>query len=177
MKTLDDGARKILVAISQSQESRAALAGALMMARASGGECFLLHAVELNIAGEEHGIAREKLLCELMGAAEWRLTDLARAWCAEVPFTVVVAEGPPADTILRTAQALGADAIVMGPRRSEGFKWLRRDHARRVEREAPCPVHIVNGADTLPVGAGRPVNAKELSGTGEKPPPRPFAAA
>jgi nucleotide-binding universal stress UspA family protein len=136
-------ARKILVPISQSQRSHEALTLALLLARESGRQLVLLHAVQLNIVGEERGIGRGRLLQELMSAAESRLKALASSMCEDVPFSVIVSEGPPDIVILWMARALSVDAIVMGPRLQGGLSWMRRNTVRAVLRQTPCPIYIV----------------------------------
>jgi nucleotide-binding universal stress UspA family protein len=146
-------ARRILVPVSRSQHTRQTLGVALQLARASSGRLVVLHALQLNIVGEERGIGRWKLLHELMIAAESSLTELARSVCEGIPFIVIVSEGPPGEVILHMARTLGVDAIVMGPRRQRGLGWLRRDFVRTVVRQSACPVYVVppvNGLDTAP---------------------------
>jgi nucleotide-binding universal stress UspA family protein len=155
-------ARKILVPVSHPERSHEALALALLLARESGGQLVLLHAVELNIVGEERGIGRTRLVQELMSAAEARLIHLARSMCANVPFSVVVSEGPPDVVILWKAQALRADTIVMGPRRPGVFSWLRRDNVRAVLRQTQCAVYIA-------VATGALVNASTAENCGSGP--------
>jgi nucleotide-binding universal stress UspA family protein len=135
--------RRFLVPLGLSECSHEALAAAVLFARTVGGQVVLLHALELNIAGEERGIGRLKLLHELMSAAELRLTELAHSMCGDVAFSVVVGEGPPGEVILRTAQALGVDAILMGPRRQRGLRWLRRNNLRAVLSRTRRPVYVV----------------------------------
>ncbi len=134
---------RFLVPLSLSEDSHAALSAALQLARDAGGQVVLLHAVELNIAGEERGVERVELLHELMNAAEARLTELAARMCGDVPFTVVVDEGRPSEVILRTARTLGVDAILMGTRRGRGLGWPRRNNLRTVLRRTRRPVYVV----------------------------------
>jgi nucleotide-binding universal stress UspA family protein len=143
------GGRKFLVPISLSQRSHETLALAIALASQSSGQLVLLHAVELNIAGEERGIGRGQLLLELMIAADLRLMELARSMCRDVPFRVVVTEGPPAEVILRAARTLSVDAIVMGARVQRGLWWLRRNNLRAVLRKAPRPVYVVAPMEDL----------------------------
>jgi nucleotide-binding universal stress UspA family protein len=134
--------KTILVPISLSQRSHQALRVALRLARECGARLVLVRAVQLVIVGEERGVSRWRLLQELMVSAEASLTGLARSLCKDVPFSVIVSEGPPSEVILRTASALGADAIVMGPRTAGVLKWLRRNNVRAVLSQTHCPVYI-----------------------------------
>ena len=149
-ETMDAKARKILVPMSRSPHSHEALVQALLMARASCAELVLLHAVELNIAGEERGIGRATLVRQLMVETEARLTALAHSMCGDVPFSVVVSDGQPCQIILKMASSLGVSAIVMGSRRRDGFGWLRRDNVQAVMSESSCPVYIVGPMKPAP---------------------------
>src|SRR5208282_2758459 len=63
----------ILVPLALSGSSYAALAIAKDLARESQAKLVLLHVVQLNIAGEERGIQRTRLLNELCRNAEFQL--------------------------------------------------------------------------------------------------------
>jgi len=147
----------ILAAISSSASGRETLITAAALARESGGRLVLLQSVELNIPGEERGIARAELLRELMLAAEARLTALARNICGDVPFSVIVREGPPCGAILRTAHRCGARAIVLGPRRSGWLGFLRRNNLRTVLQNAGRPVYLVTHRQSSPAHLERHV--------------------
>jgi len=144
----------ILVAMSPSAQSQEALFAGLALARQCGGRLVLMQAVELNICGEERGIARSELIHGLMLAAESRLKNLARAMGKGVRCATVVLEGPAGDAILRAARKFDADAIVMGPRRAGLLAWLRRNHVRTVLEGAESAVYLTAGraAQDLQVG-------------------------
>jgi nucleotide-binding universal stress UspA family protein len=105
----------------------------------------VLHAVHLNIVGEERGIARTGLIRELHEAAREELGKLIeRLWANETPAAVIIREGRPKDVILQEARASNADLIVMGAHQHTG--WLRvlhRNTAAYVMRKSPCPVLVV----------------------------------
>lgn len=63
---------------------------------------------------------------------------------AEIRVGRQVAEGAPAEEILRTAQAVKADLIVMGTHGRTGLaRMLAGSVAEQVMRRAPCPVLTV----------------------------------
>ena len=76
---------------------------------------------------------------------------LASSMCEDVPFSVIVSEGPPDIVILWMARALSVDAIVMGPRLQGGLSWMRRNTVRAVLRQTPCPIYIVKPMGGFPL--------------------------
>ncbi len=136
--------KTILVPLTLSDASHAALAIAGNLARESDAKVVLLHVVQLNIAGEERGIQRTRLTNELCRDAESQLRQLAGSVGDQVTTDVLVCEGRPAEAIVETATRLGADAIVMRTHGHRGWlKWLRRNTALKVMRRAPCKVWLV----------------------------------
>jgi nucleotide-binding universal stress UspA family protein len=135
----------ILVPLALSGSSHAALATARNLACESQARLVLLHVVQLNIAGEERGIQRTRLLHELCRTAEFRLQQLADYLGGQVATDVLVSEGRPAEVIVETARRLQADAIVMGTHGYRGWlKWLHRNTALNVMRQASCTMWLVS---------------------------------
>ena len=118
----------ILVPVSGSWPSSASIALAVRLAHASHGGLVLMHAAQLNIAGEEHGIRRSSLLRDLLHEAELRLTGLADSLRPYIRTEVVVREGAPAEAILETAKYFQADAIVMQKPSRPWLSRLAREH-------------------------------------------------
>jgi nucleotide-binding universal stress UspA family protein len=136
--------KTILVPLTITGNSDAILAIAGNLARESDARVVLLHVVQLNIAGEERGIQRARLINELCRDAEFQLRQLAGSMDDEVTTDVLVCEGRPAEAIVETARRLGADAIVMRTHGHRGWlKWLHRNTALKVMRQAPCKVWLV----------------------------------
>ena len=139
------GFRKILVPVTLSTTSHAAVAVALNLVRETGGMIVLLHVLQLNIVTEERGIARTRLLNDLRGEAEEHLSRLAERTGTSAPLEVVVCEGRAAETIIEQAGRLEADMIVMCTHGYRGWrKWLHRNTALRVLRQTPCPLWLVS---------------------------------
>ena len=135
----------ILVPLALSGNSHAALATAKNLARESHARLVLLHVVQLNIAGEERGIQRTRLLHELCRNAEFQLQQLADCLGDQVTTEVLVCEGRPAEAIVEMARRLQADTIVMSTHGHRGWlKWLHRNTARNVMRQAPCTIRLVS---------------------------------
>jgi nucleotide-binding universal stress UspA family protein len=136
--------KTILVPLTLSSDSFPALAIAGNLARQRNAKLVLLHAVQLNIAGEERGIQRARLLDELGRDAEARLRELAGGLDGQAAAEILVCEGRPADAIVETARRLRADAIVMRMHgRRRWFHWLHRHTALQVARQAPCRTWLV----------------------------------
>jgi nucleotide-binding universal stress UspA family protein len=137
--------KKILVPMTLSGSSARSLELARNLARKSGGQLVLLHVVRLNIAGEERGIHRTRLLSDLCRAANYELNQLAALIGDDVLTEVVVSEGRPAEAIVQAAARIGADAIVMSTRpHHRRLKWLHRNTASNVIRQAPCAVILIS---------------------------------
>ena len=82
----------ILVPLALSGSSHAALATARNLACESQARLVLLHVVQLNIAGEERGIQRTRLLHELCRNAEFQLQQLADCRGGQVAAEILVCE-------------------------------------------------------------------------------------
>lgn len=136
-----ESVNRILVPLVFSEYSYAGVALACSGARTSGAEVILFHAVQLNIAGEERGIQRTRLLGELCRDAEARLKQLANVSDTPVTVEVAVCERTPAEAIIQTARRLKVDVIALGTRPSRPrLALLHRNTARRVIENAPCAV-------------------------------------
>jgi nucleotide-binding universal stress UspA family protein len=136
--------KTILVPLTLSASSHAALAIAGNLARDSEARLVLLHVVQLNIAGEERGIQRTRLVEELCRNAECQLRELAGRTGDPETTEVLVCEGRPAEAIVETARRLQADTIVLCTHGYRGWlKWLHRNTALDVMRQAPCSIWLV----------------------------------
>lgn len=135
----------ILVPLALSGSSHGALAIARNLARESQARLVLLHVAQLNIAGEERGIQRTRLLNELCRNAEFQLQLLADCLCGQVAREILVCEGRPAEAIVETARRLQVDTIVMCMHGYRGWlKWLHRNTALNVMRQAPCKMLLIS---------------------------------
>jgi nucleotide-binding universal stress UspA family protein len=136
--------RIILVPVTLSNRSYPTLAIAKNLACESNAKLVLLHVVQLNIVGEEFGIPRTRLLHELCRNAEMQLRELAICMGGQTTAEILVCEGRPAEAIVATATRLEADTIVMRiDRHRRWLKWLHRNTALHVARQAPCRVWLV----------------------------------
>ena len=139
------GYSRILVPIAMSASCQASLAFAQRLSRETKAQLLLLHAVQLNIAGEERGIPRIRLLKQCLNKAELELGRLAQTLDESIESEIVVQAGRPATVILETAKQRCVDAIVICTHGVRGWlRWLHRNTAEEVARSASCAVWLVS---------------------------------
>jgi nucleotide-binding universal stress UspA family protein len=125
---------RILVAASLTHGRDAAFERGLALARASGAEMWLLHAVPAHQPFSRDGAHRLGRTAELRNRAEQ----------AGVVVRTVEQHGDPAEIIELHAHARAVDLIVMGADHTLGSRWLRRPSiAERVLRRTTTPTLIV----------------------------------
>ena len=146
--------KRILVAASFTPGRDAAFERGLALARTSGAELYVLHAVPATDSfsvGVEHRLQR---------AAELQ----RRAEQAGVVARTVEQHGDPAAIIELHANARDVDLIVMGAERSRGPRWLRRTSiAERVLRRTTRPTLVVPAGDEADAGFSNALVAVDLS--------------
>ena len=146
--------KQILVAASLTHGRDAAFERGLALARASGAELYLLHAVPANRAFSVGATHRLERTAELRSRAEQ----------AGVVVRTVEQHGDPAEIIELHAAARAVDLIVMGADRTLGSRWLRRPSiAERVLRRTTKPTLIVPIDDDAESGFGNLLVAVDLS--------------
>ena len=129
--------KRILVAVSSTEGRDAAFERSLALAKASGSELYLLHAVSPRRSFSFRAAVR------LQRASELR----TRAEAAGVSAQAFEQHGDPAEIIVLHADARPIDLIVMGTERRTGWARLRqRSVAERVLRRTKRPTLVV-GAD------------------------------
>lgn len=140
--------QKLLVPLDLEQSSswEQALPAALELRAASGGELHILTVVpviEMSIVASYFPADYEAKMVE---SARERLSKLV-AECVPpgVSATEHVALGPIYDTILKTAESIGADLIVMASHRPELKDYLIGANAARVVRHSKRSVLVVRG--------------------------------
>jgi nucleotide-binding universal stress UspA family protein len=105
----------------------------------------LLHVVQLNIAGEERGIPRQRLLNELGEQARAQLQALVNhLWDGPVTTQIIIGVGRPHREIVEQARRLKSDLIIMSTYQHPGIlSALGLNTTARVLRAAPCPVLVL----------------------------------
>jgi nucleotide-binding universal stress UspA family protein len=125
--------KRILVAVNSLNGRDAAFERALLLARSSGAELYLLHAVPPNRPIARWAAERLK-----------RMTDMRqRAADAGVRAQTVEQHGDPAQMIELHANARGVDLIVMGGEARRGWSRHRSLVAERVIRRTRVPTLVV----------------------------------
>jgi nucleotide-binding universal stress UspA family protein len=130
---------RILVALNLTVGRDPAFERALTLARGSGAELYLLHAVPANQPFSFRAAER------LERAAELR----KRAEAAGVSAQTVEQHGDPAEIIVLHADARPVDLIVMGTERRTGWaRFRQRSVAEQVLRRTKRPTLVVREDDT-----------------------------
>jgi nucleotide-binding universal stress UspA family protein len=118
---------KIVVGVDGSQESLRAVAWCAQYGVALGAEIIAVHAIELPVYPSTVGAFAVPLFSpadhdrlQVVVITEW-CDQLTRA---KVPFRSVLSAGYPANLIRATAEAEGADLVVVGRRGLGGFAAL-----------------------------------------------------
>ncbi|KAA0013187.1 universal stress protein [Billgrantia pellis] len=149
--------RTILVPIDGSSHAEKALSIAAQLARASSAILHLLYVTELpddagmlaGTTGQPLTEARRRELAETGETGEPQahgVLDRARQAVELSGLEVMetIREGKPADTILREAEAIGVDAIVMGSRGMSDLKGMAVGSvSHQVAHSAGCTVITV----------------------------------
>lgn len=137
----------ILVPVDFSDASRKALDSAIEIARGTGARLELVFAQEVLTY---RGVRYEEILSpdarkQEREHAEATLKEWhAVAHQAGVPSRERVVDGDPRHVILKTAEEVGADLIVLGSKgRSRLAELLMGSVAHEVARSAPCSVLLV----------------------------------
>ena len=140
---------KVLVPVDFSEPARRALAWAFDYAARAPCELHLLHVVEDHLGDSLSGLARQRMAAELGAIAAAAEAELERMLPdpeerAAVPVVRHVTHGKPAPEILRIADKLGAEMIVMGAHGRSGLdRLLIGSVAEKIVRGARCPVVCV----------------------------------
>ena len=144
--------KKILVPVDFSEHSAAAVEAAIDLARAFGSKLHLLHCYQIQPGGlSPYRIAiPSSYSTEIRDAASQQLSDWQEKHVpADVPVDASMASDVPSELIVKTAEEIGADLVVMGTRGLSGFKHvLLGSVAERTIRFAPCPVLTVHAPET-----------------------------
>ena len=151
---------KILVPLTLLEDSHAVLPVARKLAQDTGATMVLLHVVEPVMAGEYRGGVGGDWPGQLREGANILLNLIAAKIRSQVPVEVVVCEGQPAAAIMRQVEKHEAEVIVMCSHGDRGWsKWLHRNTALQVMKEAPCAVCLVcpgQTGETLTVTVAQP---------------------
>ena len=140
------GWHQILVPVRGGADAYDKVELSLALARGTGARVTALNVIDERVIGDpEAGLVRETLSDQLTVEGEQLLASLALlAEGSETRLTTRIERGPVVETIVRVADEIGADAIVVGAHKQT---WLGRllggSLAEAVLRAAPCAVIAV----------------------------------
>jgi len=147
---------QILCAVDGSEHSQWGIQALEAFAGQEPDQVLLLHIIDqpsLQAAVNKNPVARKRALAAMEKAGTTLLRDAARAarlalgQAATRPRTklqTILAHGPIAHTISRTARRLKADLILMGSRGLSDIQgFLLGSVSRQVAATAPCPLLVV----------------------------------
>lgn len=150
--------KTIVTGVDSSQTALAAAEKAAELADAFGGELYVFSAYNVS-SSLAIGSARSGTRASSSSTAYSKLTEgqakaaqqvadsvaaILRETYPDLDVKPVAAEGLPADVLLRRAEDLSADIIVVGNKRPQGFSRILGSIARDVAAEVKCDLHIVN---------------------------------
>jgi nucleotide-binding universal stress UspA family protein len=147
--------RKILVANDLSDASLPPLRAGLELARRFGASVTVIYVTMPPYPANHWYVPHIGNDAEMLAALSQREQEAARASLersvrdavgdASLDVTIEIKTGLPADTILETAEAFGADLIVVGTHGRHGVeRLLLGSVAERVSRKARCSVLTVH---------------------------------
>ena len=137
---------KILVPTDGSTPSMHAAEFAIKLAKHFNSEIFVIYVIDRLILEEVSKVhERHELEEEIKRKAERCLNYIVRLAKREgLKATSILTEGQPHDQIVRHAESLGVDMIVMGSIGRRGMnRILIGSVAERVIEYAPCPVLVL----------------------------------
>jgi nucleotide-binding universal stress UspA family protein len=141
---------RLLVPVDFTPASLDALRHAGIVAERFGSMIYVLHVIESHpFAMNEWAFTLVKSDRELASETPAQLSRLAKeALSPELPAIPLVRRGQPAREILRVAETLKPDLLILvRHRRSVLGRLPAGDTIARVERRAPCPVLVVRCKD------------------------------
>lgn len=137
--------KKVLIPTDFSELSNEAIDTALPMVKQLGAEISFLHIIERLDHPDEMTALFDEGYAYLMDRAHALLNDLViRAKQENITAESEIANGTPYLEILRMAEKIGADLIIMGTHGRKGLDhMLMGSQAERVVRMAACPVTTI----------------------------------
>jgi len=145
---------KILLPTDNSKPSQRAGEYAIRNANVNGAEIIVLHVIDTNYLNslpqqDLHNQLEKQLHDEGKKAVEKftkRIEDEQCAGnCKNIKLKTLIKEGKPDDIILKTAEELGVDHIIMGKSGKHGLeKFIVGSTTERVLRGAKIPISVID---------------------------------
>lgn len=147
----------ILVAVDFLPASLKAVEHAFEWAKRLHASILLLHVVDpIYTGGFVNLVTKQKVRREAQRRASERINTLANSHTAEsVPVTCVVRDGLPEIEILRLAEKMSVNMIVLGRRPKNLLgRWILGSVSDDIIDLAPCPVVLVNSSAAARIQGG-----------------------
>lgn len=146
---------RILVPLDGSKLAEVALPHAVTLAKQSKGTVLLVRVMQpltAMVIPEGAYIDWDRVQAEIEAEARAYLADASARLAAEgVTVQTQLKTGDPAEAIIETAKAIGADVIVMATHGRSGLgRWVLGSVADRVVRAATAPVLLIRPAEMPP---------------------------
>jgi nucleotide-binding universal stress UspA family protein len=139
---------RLLVPLSLSPGSKAALLVAARTAERLHASIVLLHVVQASEADAQPGVPPARIMSGLQLEAHEHLRELVAQAELHVPWEIIIEQGRTVNTILAAAERLGVGAIFMSAHTCPRWlRWLHRNTALQVLRQAPCPIWILSSSE------------------------------
>jgi nucleotide-binding universal stress UspA family protein len=140
--------KTIVVGTDGSARAGIAVQEALALAKVTGATVHAVHAVHHNAAtgfSDVMGPAQFDATSRREGIDQVGVAVLAQAQRENVALEMHVPEGDPADALMRVAESVGADLVVLGNRGMSGMaRFVLGSVPNKVSHICPCNVLIVN---------------------------------
>ncbi|SKB06511.1 universal stress protein [Aeromicrobium choanae] len=139
-------AKIVLTGVDNTEPAAAAARKAAELAAGMGARLHVLSAYG-SFEAERIDVGSEELLITSEQAAQGVASDVfagIRREFPELEVTYGAAEGNPADALVRAAEELDVDVIVVGNKRVQGLARILGSIARDVAAHAPCDVYIAH---------------------------------
>lgn len=141
--------KRIIVGYDGGDIAARAVGEAAVLAQATGADLHIVTVVNEErlrhgmITADVHERTRQRAVAQaeqLTTSDEWSIADLL----TNVSTHVEILSGSPADRLVKHAQAIDADLIVVGNRRVQGLNRILGSVAIAVLRHANCSVYVAH---------------------------------
>lgn len=140
--------RKILIAIDNEPVAASAADTGAELARALNAEMAFVYVTSFSAQPADTGISPGELAAIASQDAKKVVADFRRRLPAGTAAMDFIADGSPADEIVKAAKQWPADLIVIGSHGRSGLqRALLGSVAEGVMRQAPCPVLVVRAKE------------------------------
>jgi nucleotide-binding universal stress UspA family protein len=135
----------IVVGTDGSPTAKTAVAMAMALARLTGATVHLVYAVKVPPVPKSVGHLGDPVIPEVVKDAVDAVLTEAAALADGVTVETYAASFAPADAVIRIAEQVGADLVVVGSKRTRGSRRLG-SVPNAVVNGSPCPVLIAKAA-------------------------------